>query len=1110
MSLPILNVAPNSRGSNYYFALSNAIPPAPPAQVLSLVGNTIALSGGGGSVNVANATLVSTSAVKLTAQSYIAGFNSTEFSGQIVANGNIESAPTLGAGSAVLNGGDAEVAIGGTLVTPPHVRFELAPSQDAVIGYDGEQLYMAPVPNNITSYTLYFDPSVSTISYGLATGGAVGPTGPQGVQGVQGVQGEPGPTGSQGIQGVQGVPGDVGPTGPQGAQGVAGPTGPQGPQGPQGAEGPTGPQGAQGVAGPTGPQGPQGIQGAEGPTGPQGAQGPQGEAGPTGPQGIQGIQGPQGDQGIQGPTGLQGPQGIEGPTGPQGSVGPTGPLGPAGADGGSSSLYNYQAATNTQAPPVANGNIEWNNTVQTDATELYVSHQTAIGNDIDVFLSLLKTGDTLIIQDQTNSANNQNWTISATPTVLENQYTTIPVTLTSSTHSFGNNNQILLIVVAVGAVGPTGPQGPQGAQGVAGPTGAVGPQGPQGDQGIQGVAGPTGPQGIQGDQGVPGDVGPTGPQGSQGIAGPTGPQGPQGLQGVDGPTGPQGIQGVAGPTGPQGPQGPQGADGPTGPQGIQGVDGPTGPQGIQGDQGIQGIAGPTGPQGVQGLQGPQGIQGNLGPTGPIGPAGGLDQQVLFNNGSGATGSAALLFDYTAKVLTISSGSNSISLDGSVGAVDISGAAPLLNMTDLSGNGFTVELGIAPQPQVSFTGQAGAAMDLTPESMVITASGGVNSVDINAVNPSVSVSDATETATLQAGFATASLAPTADDQLTRKDYVDTVTGFSPANMFYVATNGSDVSGNGSFLRPWLTIQHSINQIEAVPPTAATQAVLNVAPGHYTENLTFTTGYIALVSPFNSNDNNEFCELTGDVLINITTGADDLFNKQVMFQGIQFTGEIRDTSSKQHTVLIQDCYLFASVRAFYQNSSVTCRSRIYNCEISGTSTIAGGAVVEIAAGDAYCERLDITARAASTGNVFAVSGSGAAFCTSCNFTSDSTSTAAPGIKVVYVTSSRGSTFGQCTFAFGNTAAKTNANGFWCLRYEAPTSPGAGVSIAYCGFSPAGMNTSQFVAGTNGTSTPVFIAPILFGSCVAVPASTPNFGATNIAGVTTFNKIALAVVS
>lgn len=160
-----------------------------------------------------------------------------------------------------------------------------------------------------------------------------------------------------------------------------------------------------------------------------------------------------------------------------------------------------------------------------------------------------------------------------------------------------------------------------------------------------------------------------------------------------------------------------------------------------------------------------------------------------------------------------------------------------------------------------------------------------------------------------------------------------------------------------------------------------------------------------------------------------------------------------------------------------------------------------MIQINAGDAYIDRLDATHQ--GTASVMLISGSGAAYCNSCNFTSETASVAAPGVKVVHCTSTRLSTFGLCLFAFSNTNVKTNANGFWCLRYDAPSFPGAGVGIGYCSFSPSGMAVGQSVAGSNGSS-PASVAAIIYGACLAAPG-----GASTVAGVANFNKIASTVV-
>lgn len=139
-----------------------------------------------------------------------------------------------------------------------------------------------------------------------------------------------------------------------------------------------------------------------------------------------------------------------GPTGPTGPQGNTGATGAQGEPGQSSNYYSYKVHTTTQTPPTGNGEIRYNNATQTSSTVLYVDHLDDTGDDIDIFLSLLKQNDNLIIQDANNSNNYQTWRINSAPTVILNDYTSIPVTgITSAgtgTSGFANNHQVLFIV----------------------------------------------------------------------------------------------------------------------------------------------------------------------------------------------------------------------------------------------------------------------------------------------------------------------------------------------------------------------------------------------------------------------------------------------------------------------------------------------------------------------------------------------------------------------------------------------------------------------------------------------------------------------------------------
>ena len=195
-----------------------------------------------------------------------------------------------------------------------------------------------------------------------------------------------------------------------------------------------------------------------------------------------------------------GPVGATGATGPQGDAGPTGPQGEAGQ---SSSFYNYKTTINQQTPvpPPNSGRIIWNAVNTLLATKIYVAVIDDSSDDLEVLLNKLTTGDTFVIQDQSNSSNFQDWTITAPPTIFTGSYIEYDVSLNSGTYDPGtggtnqNNHSVLFISYKVGPVGPTGPTGPQGDTGPTGPQGDTGPTGPQGDTGPTGATGATGPAG---------------------------------------------------------------------------------------------------------------------------------------------------------------------------------------------------------------------------------------------------------------------------------------------------------------------------------------------------------------------------------------------------------------------------------------------------------------------------------------------------------------------------------------------------------------------------------------------------------------------------------------
>jgi hypothetical protein len=118
------------------------------------------------------------------------------------------------------------------------------------------------------------------------------------------------------------------------------------------------------------------------------------------------------------------------------------------ANSGNSNFYLYNNTSGIMTPPPANGQVGYNNAIQNDATIIYISHRTRDTIDIDVFLALLSTIEEVYIQDQENSLNYIRYNITAAPTIIPNNYISIPVISSDAggtgLTNFGNGHNILV------------------------------------------------------------------------------------------------------------------------------------------------------------------------------------------------------------------------------------------------------------------------------------------------------------------------------------------------------------------------------------------------------------------------------------------------------------------------------------------------------------------------------------------------------------------------------------------------------------------------------------------------------------------------------------------
>jgi hypothetical protein len=114
---------------------------------------------------------------------------------------------------------------------------------------------------------------------------------------------------------------------------------------------------------------------------------------------------------------------------------------------GTAGVYGlYNARTNTQAAAdPAHGNLTWNTAGQANATQIYVSIMSSRGNDVSSIWTGIVPPQTLVLQRQDLSSQNQVFTI--TGVTSNSTWMTLAVTpVTNIGPLFSNNNDLLVIL----------------------------------------------------------------------------------------------------------------------------------------------------------------------------------------------------------------------------------------------------------------------------------------------------------------------------------------------------------------------------------------------------------------------------------------------------------------------------------------------------------------------------------------------------------------------------------------------------------------------------------------------------------------------------------------
>jgi hypothetical protein len=354
----------------------------------------------------------------------------------------------------------------------------------------------------------------------------------------------------------------------------------------------------------------------------------------------------------------------------------------------------------------------------------------------------------------------------------------------------------------------------------------------------------------------------------------------------------------------------------------------------------------------------------------------------------------------------------------------------------------VEFGIAKRIQFQGAGEV-----LVPSALSLSLTGKVELPDIDAAPTPLANVLAYNTTTNRVEFQAAGGGST----------------FRPAQQFFVAPNGNDTTGDGSATAPYATIQKAITEAELVA-TGSNKCLITVSAGVYTENLTFTTGYVWVQGAGSTtNKSTAITQITGD--ITVAVGGADSLNKTVSLTGFLIIGSITNSSTAQHSLSITDCSIFANDRCLYLNSSAaTSRCEVYDCFINQDTGAATNPLIEVASGWLDIQRTPVSSN--NNVSLLVVSGTGYLYkCALVPFENGSASATLAPLVAISSTAGTHNLF-ACSFVYTSGTNKTGSTSSSAVRFTAgnPTAILQNAFISLAGTSnPANHAVTTAAAGT-----------------------------------------------
>lgn len=283
-------------------------------------------------------------------------------------------------------------------------------------------------------------------------------------------------------------------------------------------------------------------------------------------------------------------------------------------------------------------------------------------------------------------------------------------------------------------------------------------------------------------------------------------------------------------------------------------------------------------------------------------------------------------------------------------------------------------------------------------------------------------------------------------------------FKPTNTLWVASNGNNSSGNGSYESPYLTIQQAINYAESLYNN--TYWYINVLPGTYAGFTVSKKCFIKGSGPSSVDGQSVGCQINSDITISFDSNDADMFNNALSLSGFLITGEILCNSGNtaRQCLNINDCYLYndsgSGSMIHYNPAASDGRVRLYNTRIVNQSVSGNQPTINISVGMLKMNLCEVAG--SSDVNILKLDGTARIdSIVQCSFTSNTASTTAAAIVQLSGTGNV-YTFAQNAFIYTSSANKSaSVNSCAILCNSATTQPT--VILTYSSFFLGGTSSS-----------------------------------------------------